>query len=99
MGPFVVTTPEDAIRTFDDLFDQMEQKGWKRSKVITVDLCILSETLVFLDNEYSRLKEDGTAIEGPAIRRTLQVWQKIKDEWRIVAFYGHDPSKRITCEE
>ena len=94
----LVTTPEDAIRTLDHLFDQIEQKGWKESKVIGVDLCEISETLVFLDNEYSRLKEDGSAIE-PAIRKTLQVWQKLNDEWRIVAFYFHDPSVRIGCEK
>ena len=94
----LVTTSEDAIRTLENLFGQIEQKGWTKSKVIRVDLCVISETLVFLDNEYSRLKEDGTAIE-PAIRRTLQVWQKLKDEWRIVAFYFHDPSVRIGCKK
>ena len=75
----LVTTSEDAIRALEQLFDRIEQKGWTESKAIGIDLCVISETLVFLDNEYSRLKEDGTAIE-PAIRRTLQVWQKLNNE-------------------
>ena len=60
----------------EQLFERIKQKGWIRSKVISINLCEISEDIVFLDNEYSRLKEDGTAIE-PAIRKTLQVWQKL----------------------
>lgn len=93
----VITTSEDAILTMQNLFTQIKQKGWTESKIIGVDICAISETLVFLDNEYSRLKEDGTVIE-PAIRKTLQVWQWLNNEWRIVSFYFHDPSVRIVCD-
>lgn len=94
----LVTTPEDAIELLEQLFKKIKDKGWVRSKSISINLCQISEDIIFLDNEYSRLKADGTAIE-PAIRKTLQVWQRINDEWRIVSFYFHDASISIGCEK
>ena len=48
----VITTSEEAMLTMQNLFAQIKQKGWAESKIIGVDVCAISETLVFLDNEY-----------------------------------------------
>ena len=89
---------DESLQFMAQYFSQLKQLGWTNSIVRATDVCAISDAIVFLDNEYSRLKSDGTAIE-PAVRRTLQVWQRVEGEWRIAAFYFHDEDIRVGCNK
>ena len=94
----ILNTPDESAQFMTQYFEQLNQRGWANTKVRDFDICVMSDSLVFLDNEYSRFKADGTEIE-PAIRRTLQVWQKFDDSWRLVAFYFHHEDVRVGCSQ
>lgn len=92
----LINNKQEATAVLNQLFDGIVKKGWVGSKVINTEICKISNSIVLLDNTYSRLKKDGSAIP-PTIRKTLQVWQKKNEEWRIVSFYFHDANVDIGC--
>jgi len=85
-----------AIESLTGLYDVIESQGWVESRILDTQVCVASASLAFVDTKFSRLDQDGNAIP-PAIRRSLYVLQKRVDEWRIVAFYGHDADVIPTC--
>ena len=95
-GHRILATPAEAIENLTNLYGQIEAQGWVESKISDLQICMASETLALVDTRYSRLTRDGEPIP-PAIRTTLYVLQKMDDDWRIVAFYGHDNDHRPSC--
>ena len=96
-GHRVLADPAAAIENLTGLYEQIEAQGWVESRIDNLKICVASETLALVDTRYSRIDKDGNVIP-PAIRTTLYVLQKIDNEWRVVAFYGHDSDVRPTCE-
>ncbi len=94
----VLADPAAAIANLTGLYEQIEAQGWKESVIDDLRVCLASATLALVDTRYSRIDQDGRPIP-PAVRTTLYVLQHIDDEWRIVAFYGHDADKRPSCDE
>lgn len=95
-GHRIYADPQDAIDNLNRLYEQIEAQGWVESRIANLEICVASPTLALVDTRYSRIGSDGKPIP-PAIRTTLYVLQKINDDWRIVAFYGHDSDRRPTC--
>lgn len=95
-GHRVLATPDAAVENLTGLYKQLDTQGWVESRISDLKICVASETLALVDTRYSRLDKEGNAIP-PAIRTTLYVLQKIEDEWRVVAFYGHDNDMRPAC--
>jgi len=95
-GHRVLADPDAATANLTSLYEQIEAQGWKESVIDNLEICHLSATLALVDTRYSRMDHDGEPIP-PAVRTTLYVLQKIDDNWRIVAFYGHDADNRPTC--
>ena len=93
----VLADPAAAVDNLTDLYAQIEAQGWKESVIEDLRVCVLSDSLALVDTRYSRMTHDGKPIP-PDIRTTLYVVQKIDDDWRIVAFYGHDNDRRPVCE-
>jgi hypothetical protein len=96
-GHRVLADPAAAVANLSGLYEQIEAQGWVESRIENLKVCMASETLALVDTRYSRIDEDGEPIP-PAIRTTLYVLQKIDNDWRIVAFYGHDNDNRPSCE-
>ena len=96
-GHRVLADPDTAVENLTNLYEQIEAQGWVESKISDLVICLASESLALVDTRYSRIDNEGNAIP-PAIRTTLYVLQKIDDDWRIVAFYGHDNDKRPACD-
>jgi hypothetical protein len=96
-GHRVLADPAAAVENLSNLYPQIEAQGWKKSVIDDLKVCVLSGTLALVDTRYSRMTGDGEPIP-PAIRTTLYVLQKIDDNWRIVAFYGHEADKRPVCD-
>jgi ketosteroid isomerase-like protein len=95
-GHRVLATPEAAVENLENLYDVIKGRGWKESKISSLEICVASDTLALVDTQYSRLNQDGEPIP-PTLRTNLYVLQKIDGDWRIVAFYGHDDDKRPAC--
>lgn len=95
-GHRVLPTPEAAVENLENLYAVIKGRGWKESKISSLEICVASDTLALVDTQYSRLKQDGEPIP-PTLRTNLYVLQKIDGDWRIVAFYGHDDDKRPAC--
>ncbi len=87
-----------AIESLTGLYDLIESQGWVESRILDTEVCVASASLAFVDTKFSRLDQDKNAIP-PTIRRSLYVLQKRANEWRIVAFYGHDTDVMVTCDE
>ena len=96
-GHRVLADPAAAVANLDNLFTQIEAQGWKESVIENLKVCVLSESLALVDTRYARMTHAGEPIP-PAVRTTLYVLQKLDENWRIVAFYGHDADKRPVCE-
>jgi len=96
-GHRVLVDPDAAVENLKSLYEQIEAQGWVESKISDLKVCLASASLALVDTRFSRIDNEGNAIP-PAIRTTLYVLQKIDDDWRIVAFYGHDNDKRPACE-
>ena len=96
-GHRVLASPADAIENLNNLYEQIEAQGWVESRISDLKICVASDSLALVDTRYSRLTAEGEPIP-PAIRTTLYVLQKMDDDWRIVAFYGHSNDKRPACE-
>ena len=96
-GHRILADPESAVENLNNLYEQIEAQGWVESNISDLKICLASESLALVDTRYSRIDKAGNAIL-PAIRTTLFVLQKIDDDWRIVAFYGHDNDKRPACD-
>ena len=92
----VLADADAAIANLENLYPQIEAQGWRESVIDDLQICMLSDTLALLDTRYARVKADGEPI-APAVRTTLYIVQKLEGEWRIVAFYGHDPERRPSC--
>lgn len=95
-GHRIYADPADAIENLNGLFEQIEAQGWVESRIENLRICVASDSLALVDTRYSRIDQDGKPI-APAIRTTLYVLQKIDNDWRIVAFYGHDNDNRPSC--
>lgn len=95
-GHRVLATPEAAVENLENLYEVIKGRGWKQSKISSLEICIASESLALVDTQYSRLNQDGEPIP-PTLRTNLYVLQKIDGDWRIIAFYGHDDDKRPAC--
>jgi hypothetical protein len=93
----VLADPAAAVENLTGLYADIEAQGWKESVIEDLRVCIASETLALVDTRYSRMDRNGQPIP-PAIRTTLYVLQKIDEQWRIVAFYGHDNESRPSCQ-
>ena len=96
-GHRVLADPAAAVANLTGLYEQIEAQGWVESRIENLRICVASESLALVDTRYSRIDHDGEPIP-PAIRTTLYVLQKIEDNWRIVAFYGHNNDIRPSCE-
>jgi hypothetical protein len=96
-GHRVLATPEAAVENLENLYEVIVGRGWKESKISSLEICVASDSLALVDTQYSRLNQDGDPIP-PELRTNLYVLQKIDGAWRIVAFYGHDDDKRPACE-
>lgn len=96
-GHRILADPDAAVENLTSLYEQIEAQGWVESKISDLKICLASESLALVDTRYSRIDKAGNAIP-PVIRTTLYVLQKIDDDWRIVAFYGHDNDKRPACD-
>lgn len=96
-GHRVLADPAAAIENLTGLYEQIEAQGWKESVIEDLKICVLSDTLALVDTRYSRMTADGEPMP-PAIRTTLYIVQKIDDNWRVVAFYGHDNDVRPGCD-
>jgi hypothetical protein len=92
----IYADPDAAIDSLTGLYPLLESQGWVESRILDTEVCIASANLAFVDTRFSRLDRNGDAI-APAIRRSLYVLQKRENEWRIVAFYGHDADVVPTC--
>jgi len=92
----VLADSDAAVENLTSLYAQIEAQGWVESKIHDLKICVASARLALVDARYSRIDNAGNAIP-PAIRTTLYVLQKIDDDWRIIAFYGHDNDKRPAC--
>jgi ketosteroid isomerase-like protein len=95
-GHRIYADPADAIENLNGLFERIEAQGWVESRIENLRVCVASDSLALVDTRYSRIDRDGNPI-APAIRTTLYVLQRIDDDWRIVAFYGHDDDNRPSC--
>ncbi len=96
-GHSLFENSQAAIESLTNLYEQIEAQGWVESRISDLKICMASATLALVDTRYSRIDRDGVPIP-PAIRTTLYILQKIDGDWRIVAFYGHDPDIRPGCE-
>jgi len=94
----IYADPQEAIESLTRLYPQIESQGWVESRILDTEVCIASANLALVDTRFSRLDQNGDAI-APAIRRSMYVLQKSEDEWRIVAFYGHDTDVVPTCSK
>jgi len=95
-GHRVLADPAAAIANLVNLHEQITAQGWKESVIEDLRVCVLSGSLALVDTRYARVTRDGEPIP-PAVRTTLYVLQKLDGDWRIVAFYGHDPEVRPAC--
>ncbi|MDH5344849.1 MAG: nuclear transport factor 2 family protein, partial [Gammaproteobacteria bacterium] len=92
----VLANPAAAVENLVRLHEQISAQGWNKSVIDDLQVCILSDTLALVDTRYSRITKDGEPIP-PVVRTTLYVLQKIDNDWRIIAFYGHEPGARPNC--
>ncbi len=95
-GHRVLADAEAAVKNLTNLYEQIDAQGWKESRIKDVVVCLASDSLAFVDTQYSRIGRDGTPI-APELRTNLYVLQKLDGGWRIVAFYSHDSDKRLGC--
>ena len=95
-GHRVLANAEAAVKNLTNLYEQIDAQGWKESRIKDVVVCVASESLAFVDTQYSRIDHSGTPIP-PTLRTNLYVLQKLDGDWRIVAFYSHDNDKRPGC--
>lgn len=95
-GHRIYADPRAAIDNLNRLYAQIEAQGWVESRIENLEVCVASDTLALVDTRYSRIDGDGKPIP-PVTRTTLYVLQRADDDWRIVAFYGHDNDHRPTC--
>ncbi len=92
----VLATPAEAFESLDEFRKQISSEGWVKFRIDDVQTCELSDTLVLLDTHYTGIYKEGS--DNPGTSSTLMyVLQKIDDNWRIIAYYGHDHDKRPTC--
>lgn len=87
-----------AVASLPGFYEQIEADGWVESRISDLKICMASETLALVDTRFSRLDQNGETMP-PAIRTTLYILQKIEEDWRIVAFYGHDNDSRPGCDQ
>ena len=92
----IIADAEAAVKNLTNLYEQIDAQGWKESRIKDVVVCMASDSLAFVDTQYSRLDRDGTPIP-PTLRTNLYVLQKLDGDWRIVAFYSHESDKRPGC--
>ncbi len=95
-GHRVLANAEAAVKNLTNLYEQIDAQGWKESRIKDVVVCVASDSLAFVDTQYSRIDQSGTPIP-PTLRTNLYVLQKLDGDWRIVAFYSHDNDKRPGC--
>ena len=95
-GQIVWNDPASAINSLKNTYKNIESRGWKESVIDNTKTCLLSDNLALVDVKFSRIKANGEAIP-PEIRTTLYVLQKIANEWRIIAFFGHGADSRPSC--
>ena len=95
-GNRVLSSSADAITNLRNLYDQIDKQRWRRSVISEIHVCILSDGLAFADTYYARVDEDGNAIP-PEIRSNVYVLRMDAGEWRIIAFYSHDPERPLDC--
>jgi hypothetical protein len=89
-------TGKDAATSLAGLYEQIEEQGWVESVIREVNVCVIADGLAFAEVRYTRNRKDGTAI-APGLRTNIYVVQELPQGWRIVAFYGKDPDKNMTC--
>ena len=87
---------ETAVESLGNTYQQFESLGWKESVIADTKTCILTDDLALVDTRFSRMTDDGKTIP-PDIRTTLYALKKVQGEWRIIAFFGHDPERRLSC--
>ena len=87
---------ETAAESLDRTYQQIASRGWKKSVIADTMTCVLSDNLALVDTRYSRMTSQGNAIP-PVIRTILYVVKKVQGEWRIIAFFGHNPERRPSC--
>lgn len=92
----VLADPVAAKANLDNLYEQIEAKGWVESRIKELRVCMASPTLALIGARYSRLDKDGEPIP-PAIRSNLYILQKLDSDWRITAFYGHPGTVKPSC--
>ena len=92
----VLADSDAAIANLNNLYEQIEAKGWVESRIKELRVCIASPTLALIGARFSRLDKDGEPIP-PTIRSNLYILQKLDGDWRITAFYGHPGTVEPSC--
>ena len=77
-GHRVLADAEAAVKNLSSLYEQIDAQGWKESRIKDVIVCVASESLAFVDTQYSRIDQSGIPIP-PALRTNLYVLQKRDD--------------------
>jgi hypothetical protein len=77
-------------------FEQLRAQGYDHSELISLEACLLTETLALAEFRYTRLKTDGEPL-GPRERATLYRLRKFDDGWRITELIGMDYSADLNC--
>lgn len=92
----VYATPADVISSQTSLFEMLDSQQWVESRISDLVVSICSDSIAFVDTQYSRLDVNGDAIP-PAVRTNLYVVQKIDGVWHIISFFSHDNDVRPSC--
>lgn len=95
-GHRVLATPAAAVENLENLYETLDGQNYRESVIDNLEICMPSATLALVDTQYSRIDRSGNPIP-PEVRTVLYILQNIADEWRIVAFYGHDNDVRPAC--
>jgi hypothetical protein len=74
----------------------LQSKGWSKSVINELDVCVVADNLAFVELNYSRQNTSGEPMP-PAERRGLYVVLKSDLGWRIIADYHHDIDKQLEC--
>lgn len=92
----VWVTQSEISSGFEQAIQQLRSKGWSKSVINDLDVCVVADNLAFVELNYSRQDTSGELIP-PAERRGLYVVLKSDLGWRIIADYHHDIDKRVEC--
>jgi len=92
----VWVTQSEISSGFAQAIKDLQSKGWSKSVINELDVCVVADNLAFVELNYSRQNTTGEPMP-PTQRRGLYVVFKSDQGWRIIADYHHDIDKRLEC--